>query len=338
MDDMSPIEMIIGGLILLPKALVQPVVDSGYAACQNHYRRKCMWGQLGARILRKIGVSTMSRVFYKYIPKPMKAAIRLVYWETLDALDVLAGRRDGRVPPRRLHFVGKGDFLKIGHKFKQLLIEIGGLKSTDKVLDVGCGVGRIAIPLTEYLSKGGAYEGFDVVPAGIRWCKNNITKEYPNFRFQVADLYNKTYNPTGKYAACEFIFPYADNTFDMVILTSVFTHLLYEDAAHYIAEVTRVLRPGGRCFSTFFLLNDESRRAIEEGRSSQLFAYDHKQCKVEHSDTPEDAVAYDEEMIRDMFSAQALYYDSAVNYGRWSGRTDGRTYQDLLVAIKKPRD
>ena len=56
-------------------------------------------------------------------------------------------------------------------------------------------------------------------------------------------------------------------SFDFVLATSVFTHLLEADATHYLAECARVLAPGrARCFATFFLLNDdEPRAAIEAG-------------------------------------------------------------------------
>ena len=58
-----------------------------------------------------------------------------------------------------------------------------------RVLDIGCGVGRIAIPLTGYLGGGGQYDGFDVVPGGIAWCEKNISIPFPHFRFELADIY-----------------------------------------------------------------------------------------------------------------------------------------------------
>ena len=66
----------------------------------------------------------------------------------------------------------------------------------ERVLEVGCGIGRMAVPLTGYLS-GGEYEGFDGMPKAIEWCQENISSEYPKFRFQVADVYNKKYNLRG---------------------------------------------------------------------------------------------------------------------------------------------
>ena len=49
-------------------------------------------------------------------------------------------------------------------------IDLGGLKPEHRVLDIGSGIGRVAIPLTEYLNEKGSYEGFDVVELGVNWC------------------------------------------------------------------------------------------------------------------------------------------------------------------------
>lgn len=62
---------------------------------------------------------------------------------------------------------------------------------------MGCGIGRMAIPLTEYLSEEGSYEGFDVVRRGVKWCQENITTRCPNFRFRLADVYNELTIPRG---------------------------------------------------------------------------------------------------------------------------------------------
>ena len=63
-----------------------------------------------------------------------------------------------------------------------------------------------------------------------------------------------------------FVFPYDDDVFDVAHLSSVFTHLLPTTIDHYLREINRVLRPGGRCVSTFFVLNDPTRAATPEHR------------------------------------------------------------------------
>ena len=66
-------------------------------------------------------------------------------------------------PPTGLvDVVGGG--LELGEGHVAQLRELAGLRPGDRVFDVGCGVGRTAIPLTSYLSSDGAYEGFDIWP------------------------------------------------------------------------------------------------------------------------------------------------------------------------------
>ena len=69
-----------------------------------------------------------------------------------------------------VQYVG-GHFEEVGKEFMQYFIEIGNLKSNETVLDVGCGIGRMAVPLMNYLSDDGNYYGFDLFNKGITWCK-----------------------------------------------------------------------------------------------------------------------------------------------------------------------
>ena len=116
----------------------------------------------------------------------------------------------------------------------------------------------MALPLTRYLSSQGEYYGFDPT-ADVAWCTEHITSRYPNFHFEVADLHNEFYNPKGKYSPENFSFPYQDDSFDFIFLTSVFTHLFPDALSNYF-EITRVLRQGGRSFITYLLMNADSWR------------------------------------------------------------------------------
>jgi SAM-dependent methyltransferase len=64
-------------------------------------------------------------------------------------------------------------FRIVGEQNVRQMRELAGLQPTERVLEVGCGIGRIAIALTQYLD-GGSYVGFDIVPHGIEWCRTRI--------------------------------------------------------------------------------------------------------------------------------------------------------------------
>lgn len=259
-----------------------------------------------------------------------------IYYYSLDFIDLLLGRRDELIPKRRMSAsVGDGDFKERGEEFFRYFIELGGLKPTDRILDAGCGVGRMAVPLTTYLDKDGSYEGFDIVAGGINWSTKTITSKYPNFRFQLADIYNSSYNPKGGYKASEYKFPYENESFDFVFLTSVFTHMLPMDIENYLSEITRVLKRGGKCFITFFLLNAESVKLIEAKLSTLDFKYTFEEYSTISKNAPESAVAYNEYLIKKLYEKYGLTMAEPIHYGSWCGRKEYLSYQDIVLAVKK---
>jgi ubiquinone/menaquinone biosynthesis C-methylase UbiE len=235
-------------------------------------------------------------------------------------------------PASMVTFVGGHDFKLVGEVFKRHFIDLGDLQPEHKVLDVGCGVGRMAIALTSFLSPGSEYWGLDITKSGIQWCQKEITGRYPNFHFEWCDVYNKVYNSTGKQRAKAYTFPFADGIFDFVFLTSVFTHMLPPDFEHYLSEVSRVVKPGGTCLATFFLLNDESKQLLAAGSSTQQFADEIDGCRVADKNMPEAAVAYDEGRVRQLYTKFGFHSDTKFFYGAWCGRTSFVDYQDMIVA------
>jgi SAM-dependent methyltransferase len=272
------------------------------------------------------------------VPAPLlqraRTSLRL---RALDLRDKVAGRADPLVPPRRMHFVGhaESDFAATGDEFLGHFTTLGGLTPGDRVLDIGSGIGRMARPLAPFLdaSAGGAYDGFDVNPAGIAWCRDHYGTDHPNFAFVVADLFNSRYNPTGAQSATEFTFPYDDGTFGFALATSVFTHLLEGEADRYLGEAARTLKPGGTLFATWFLLDDGSRAAIAAGRAALPFLDPDQPVAVISDEVPEEAIAFDRgAWLADATARHGLTV-TAIHEGTWRGG-DGPTFQDIVVAKK----
>jgi ubiquinone/menaquinone biosynthesis C-methylase UbiE len=240
------------------------------------------------------------------------------------------------VPPQELNFVGPGNFTAIGQEFFHYFVSLAGLRPHERVLDVGCGIGRIAIPLTQYLRPPGRYEGFDVVPVGIDWCQSKIASRYPHFRFRLVEIYNQHYAPKARTPARKFRFPYPSESFDFVFLTSVFTHMLPADLENYVYEITRVLRSGGRCLMTFFLLNPESQAltANKQGTISFPHPLCASPCSLQNPNVPEQAVAYEEGYVRKTLQRYGFDSPPEVHYGNWCGRKDHLSYQDVIIARK----
>lgn len=266
-----------------------------------------------------------------------KAAGRRLAWAPADLLRLL--RADGRrLPPRGLSFVGRSDFEQTGAEFLAHFRELGGLAPTDRVLDVGCGIGRMAIPLTGYL-QGGSYEGFDVGREMIRWCRRHVTPRHPDFGFTWVPIYNRKYNPFGSISATEFRFPYDDDSFDFALATSLFTHLTPADARHYLGELGRVLRPGAKSLLTFFLITPDSQRAMQAGRAAFRFQADSDGALTIDPRLPEEAVAFSLEQIDAMLGEAGLSALEPIHPGEWAGAPGARSFQDIVIAqARKPGD
>lgn len=251
---------------------------------------------------------------------------RIAGLSVADAFDAVTRGR-GLMPPRRYRLVGAGDFAEVGRRYVEHVVELTGLQQSDDVLDIGCGSGRMAIPLLDFLGPDGSYRGFDIVPEWIRWCADNVSARNSHFRFTVADIRNRKYNPDGAVDASEYRFPYDSESFAVAFATSVFTHLMPADLENYIAETARVLEPGGRCLSTYFLITD--RPAV--GRAELDFSHRADGCWVTDPALPELAVAYAEEEVRRLHREHGLELVEPIHYGSWSGQP-GRDYQDIVVA------
>jgi SAM-dependent methyltransferase len=203
-----------------------------------------------------------------------------------------------------------------------------GLRPEHRLLDIGSGLGNLAIGLTGYLR--GGYDGVDVHPEAVAWCQQEITRRQPDFRFHRADVISRAYNPHGRVAVAEYRFPFADRQFDFIFLGSVFTHLLPDAVDHYVSEISRLLAPDGVCVASYFLLNQESRSGVEAGRSFMSFPVEHPSglCRLHNATIPEAAVAIDETFVRQIHARAGLQIRDIRRGGWWSGRQDD---QDVLT-------
>ena len=168
--------------------------------------------------------------------------------------------------------MGEGDFKSVGETYAKWIIELAGLTGKDRILDVGCGIGRMAVPLIAYLGSGRGVRRVRCRRRGDRVVRQEHHAETPQLPFSRGRYLQQAVQPQGKSSAQpNGKFPYEDGYFDVVFLGSVFTHMRPADTAHYIHEISRVLKNGGRCFATFFILNAVSLASIKSGRSSRDF-------------------------------------------------------------------
>ena len=112
------------------------------------------------------------------------------------------------------------------------MLRFFGLGDRATLIDVGCGCGRTAIPLSK--SHQGGYLGTDVVPELVEFARESCGR--PDWRFEVVESLR---------------IPAPDQYADMVCFFSVLTHLLHEQSYLYLEEAKRVLKPDGRIVFSF---------------------------------------------------------------------------------------
>ena len=240
------------------------------------------------------------------------------------------------LPPAhlRLYYYGTLQPARFARSCETAALELTsrGLKPEHRVLDIGSGLGNLALGLTSYLH--GGYHGVEVHPEATRWCQTAITRRYPRFEFHHADLMSKAYNPRGRLSPASYRFPFDDRTFDFVFLSSVFTHMLPQDVEHYLREISRLLAPGGTCVESYFLLNEQTRPGVEAGRSFMSFDVRHPSglCRLHDSDTPEAAVALEETFVQRVHDQTGLRVQDVRRGGWWNGEAH---QQDVITSRRQ---
>jgi SAM-dependent methyltransferase len=234
------------------------------------------------------------------------------------------------IPPYSLRvFVGgaKG-FKNVGPWFLNDLKALGFLKQGTRILDIGCGCGRLSYTFSkdkDLIQNNISYVGMDIDRQCIKWCSRNISSQNENFSFFHADLKNKTYNPHGTTPTSAYTFPYADNSFDLIIMTSVFTHLVDADLRRFIQETTRMISQDGTIYASFFTYKDKTEAVEGVERRPFKFIHYNDTFAVADDKYPEGAIAYNEQYLTKIFEENGLTSSMPPRYG----------LQDLFFLRKK---
>lgn len=227
------------------------------------------------------------------------------------------------LPPLTLrHYVGSESSAR---EFTVYLKLLAGLTPEQRLLEIGCGPGMVALELRDWFK--GQYIGIDPSKKFIGWCVTNITSRHPNFQFEWVDLYNGAYNPQGHIRADSYEFSQKDCDFDIVLLKSVFTHMMPSEIRNYLREIKRLLKPSGKCIATFFLLDD-----LSNDSGIIAFPYVDPQgiYRYRIANKPEARIAYAERWIYFAIAESGLKVNRFYP-GIWRGKEGGLSHQDIIV-------
>jgi SAM-dependent methyltransferase len=173
----------------------------------------------------------------------------------------------------------------------------------------------------------GSYLGFDVHGPSIRFCRRRYGAD-GRCRFEAAGIASP-YSTGNGGPIEEYSFPFESGQADFVLAKSVFTHLMPTEAARYLSEIQRVLRPGRPAVVTIFLFAWGSR--TDRG-GSRFFRSSDTAGRVRWRSRlrPSSAVAYE----RGYFYAMVGDAGLRVQYlssGFFPGDTESLSGQDVVI-------
>ena len=116
-------------------------------------------------------------------------------------------------------------------ELRQRTVNLASIEVGEQVLDVGCGTGTLAIEVARLVGRAGRVAGIDPGPQQIARARKKAARRNVPIEFQVGVIEQ---------------LPFPDQTFDVVFSTLMMHHLPAPLKCQGLAEIARVLKPGGR--------------------------------------------------------------------------------------------
>jgi ubiquinone/menaquinone biosynthesis C-methylase UbiE len=138
-------------------------------------------------------------------------------------------------------------------RFRRRVIEGAALQPGERVLDVGCGTGTAAVAAAKVVGERGRVHAIDPAGEMITRARKKAEKAGVDVELGVG--------------VAESL-PYPDNCMDVVMSTLAFHHLTRRLQGLAMAEIHRVLVPGGRLFIVDFGVASQASRLMAEAKAA----------------------------------------------------------------------
>ena len=125
----------------------------------------------------------------------------------------------------RFHVMGRED------RFRAWVVDLAEITPGQSVLDVGCGTGNLTMAAKAHGGAGSAVHGIDAAPEMIREAGRKAAERGLGIDYRVGLI--------------EAI-PFPDARFDVVLSSLMLHHLPGDLKRQGVAEIRRILKPGGR--------------------------------------------------------------------------------------------
>jgi ubiquinone/menaquinone biosynthesis C-methylase UbiE len=149
-------------------------------------------------------------------------------------------------------FIDTFRFRGQGRVLRQRTLTLARLQPGDAVLDVGCGTGTLALEAARRVGRAGRVASVDPSPEQIARARAKAARRHVPIEFQIGVIE-------------QLAFP--DQTFDVVFSTLMMHHVPESLKRQGLAEIARVLKPGGR-----LVIADFTRKQERTGQAARFHA------------------------------------------------------------------
>ena len=137
-------------------------------------------------------------------------------------------------------------------QLRQKTINLARIQPGEQVLDVGCGTGTLAMAAARRVGRAGHVTGIDPASDQIARATSKTARHHLPIDFQIGVIEQ---------------LPFPDSTFDVVFSTLMMHHLPAPLKRQGLAEIARVLKPGGR-----LVIADFTHKQERQGRATRFHA------------------------------------------------------------------
>jgi SAM-dependent methyltransferase len=243
------------------------------------------------------------------------------------------------------NWVGGSDPEAVGDACVRILERYVTINSSSRLLDFGCGVGRVMLSLLKHKPDVGSVAGFDIMPQVINFCETHIASAFPQATFELVagsnDHYDQFIAAADARSAKSTALLQSEyaSRFTGAYAFSVFTHVEMADFRSLLKLFSIWLEPGGELLFTAFLLTPYSRRAIDERTGA--FPFDEIAFEAEGQIFVGNAadrlgfIAFDLGLVEQMVFDAGLVI-TQLEHGGWAGAGFSGSLQDVIVC-RRPR-
>jgi SAM-dependent methyltransferase len=237
-------------------------------------------------------------------------------------------------------WVGGSDPEAVGEACRSILDRYLPIDSSSRLLDFGCGVGRVLMSVLKHKPEVAHVTGFDIMPQVIRFCDTHIASAFPQTKFELIQGSNDHYNHFIAAAGASVPKSHAllqsqyASAFTGAYAFSVFTHVELADFRSLLGLLSSLLVPGGTLLFTAFLLTPFSRHSIQRGTTmfplSNAVTEAQGQVLIGNVADRLGFIAFDLPLVEQMVFEAGLIL-THLEHGSWADGQFSPSLQDVIV-------